>query len=182
MKRLTAILIFFSVEALLALLWVFLTPSASSHPAVLWLSIQRVALLALAFFLFAVLVTLAIYIGRSHAASTAVSQTLDRWCLEEGRLGSIILPLLVGPILIALGVWQVLATPLQYAAYSSWAPDTFPLLHAVVVSLLPLLCALALISLETAAYLVSRYRAVLAVPASWSWSRVSPALLGLLIV
>jgi hypothetical protein len=181
MKRPAAILFLFSVEALLAFLWVFLTPSGSGHPVLLWLSAQRLVLAAAVFGLFAVFVALAIRTGRSHAVASAASQTLDRWCRDEGRLGSILLPLLVGPILVAVGVWQVLGTPLQYAAYRTWAPDTFPLLHSVVVALLPPLCLVALISLETAAYLASSYRQVLAARASWPWTLVAPSVLGTLI-
>jgi hypothetical protein len=182
MKRPTAILILFSIEGLLALLWVFLTPSASGRPVFLWLSAERLGLVALAFGVLAVLLALAIYTHRSPTASPRLSRALDRWCLEEGRLGSMLLPLFIGPVLLGLGLWQVLGTPLQYAVYWTWAPETFPLLHSVVVGLLPLVCLLALISLELAAYLVSGYHAVLAVRASWSWTRIAPALLWLLIV
>jgi hypothetical protein len=181
MKRPAAILVFFSIEALLAFLWMFLTPSESGSPVFLWLSAQRLILVALAFGVFAILLAFSLYAHASSAISTAVARALDRSCLDEGRLGSILLPLSIGPILIALGVWQVLATPLQYARYGAWAPDTFPLLHAVVLAILPLLCLLILVSLEAAGYLGHRYRTVLTIRASWSWSRMAPALIWLLI-
>jgi len=181
MKRPAAILVFFSVEALLALLWVFLTPSESGRPVILWLSAQRLVLVAIAFGLFAGILALAIYTSRSNAVSSAVSQSVDRWCLDEGRLGSILSALLVGPIMIALGVWKVLGTPLQYELYRTWAPETFPLLHAVVLALLPIFSLLILVSLEAAACLAYAYRSALTVKASWSWNRMAPVVMGLLI-
>jgi hypothetical protein len=181
MKRYTSILILFSIEGLLALAWVLLTPSGSGGALFLWLSGQRLVLVALAFGVFASLLTFTVRAHRSSAIFASTSRALDRWCLDEGRLGSILLPLFMAPILIALGIWQILSTPLQYSVYRTWAPETFPLLHAVVLALLPLLCLVVLISLEAAVYLGSRYRAVLTVRGSWPWTRMAPALLWLMI-
>ena len=33
---------------------------------------------------------------------------------------------------MSTGTWLVLRTPLEFSAYRNWAPDTFPLLQAVV--------------------------------------------------
>jgi len=91
------------------------------------------------------------------------------------------IPLVAVPLLISAAIWMVLSTPLAFTAYGSWAPDTFPLLYAVVKAILPLLCLLLLASVEVAAYLGWRYRSRLLTVESWPWTRVSSAVILLLI-
>ena len=107
---------------------------------------------------FFALVVLAVYVWRSNSVSGRIGQDLDRWCVDESRLGALLIPLVVAPLLIAAALWTVLRTPIEFSAYRTWAPDTFPLLNAVVSAILPLLCLLLLTSLEAAAYLGWRYR------------------------
>ena len=181
MKRPLALLAILSVQALAAFLWTVFTPSESGHGVFLWLSTQRLLLSALAVGVFLSLLAVTLYAWRSKTALQDVLQTLDRWCIDEGRLGALLLPLVLVPLAALAAVWQVLRTPLLYAAYQDWAPETFPFLRAVTTALLPLLCLTLLISLETAAYLASRYRGPLTSAKSWSWRRLSAALIPLII-
>ena len=181
MKPLRAPLMLLCVQALAAFLWTFYSPSESANGAFFWLSAPRLLLAALALSTLLALVTLTLYLWHSNTVSAHFFETLDRWCIGERRLGSLLIPLVAVPLLISMAIWMVLRTPLEFSAYRSWAPDTFPLLYAVVKAILPLLCLLLLTSLEVAAYLAWRYRSRLLIAESWPWTRVSSALILLLI-
>ena len=107
----------------------------------------------------------------------AVKNRLDRFCLEEGRLGSLLIFIvLISLSILAATIW-VIRTPLEYAAYRGWAPDTFPLLHSLVEALLPFLLLGVLIAIEFAVYLVIQYRPAVSDPAFWSWTQIGPVLI-----
>jgi hypothetical protein len=181
MKPLRAPLMLLCVQALAAFLWTFYSPSESASGAFLWLSAPRLWLAALALTTFLALVALTIYVWHSNTVSTHFFETLDRWCIDERRLGSLLITLVAVPLPIFAAICMGLRTPLAFSAYRSWAPETFPLLYAVVKAILPLLCLLLLASLEVAAYLGWRYRNRLLTAESWPWTRVSSALILLLI-
>ena len=181
MKPLRALLPLLCVQALAAFLWTLYSPSEAASGAFLGLSAPRLFLAALCLIAFLGLVTLTLYVLRANTVSFRFFETLDQWCIDERRLGSMLLPLIAVPLLISAGIWIVLRTPLTFSAYRSWAPDTFPLLYAVVKGILPLVCLLLLTSLEAAAYLAWRYRSRLLIPESWAWTRVSSSLILLLL-
>ena len=182
MKPVRALVTLFCVQGLAACLWTFFTPSEIRSGAFLWFSIPRLLLAILAFGAFLALVVLALYAWRSSRLADQISQTLDRWCVDEKQLGALLLPLIVVPVLASAGLWLVLRTPGEFSAYRAWAPDTFPLLQTVLRAILPLLGLLLISSLESAAYLGWRYRSRLKAAESWSRTRVSSSFILLLIV
>ena len=173
MRRVLTLLALVSVQSLAAFVWTIFTPSESGHGVFLWLSTQRLLLAVLALGVCLTLVALTLYAWRDKAARERALQTLDQWCLAEGRLGALLVPLIAVPVLVSAALCYVLRTPLEFAAYQAWAPDTFPLLQAVVRALLPLLCLVLLTGLEVAVYLAIRYRRLLTSAESWSWRRLS---------
>ena len=100
---------------------------------------------------------------------------------KTGRLGSLLLFLLIVPLLLLTGTLKATLTPLQYDAYRNWAPDTFPLLHSLVGAILPLLLFIILMALEFAVYLGIHYRSALSDPAQWSWAQIGTSSLVLLV-
>ncbi len=181
MKRLLALLTLFSIEGLAAFLWTFFSPSEVGHAVFLWLSTQRLLLSIVALIALLALMALALSVRRSRAASDRILQTFDRWCIDEQRLAALLIPLIVAPLLIAAAIAEVLRTPLEYAAYQAWAPNTFPLLRAVVGAILPLVCLSLLLCFEAAAFLGLRYRRILTTRETWSWGHISTSLIFLLI-
>ncbi len=181
MKGMRLLLFLFGAEALAAFLVTLLTPSESGRAVVLWLSRERLLLSVIVLLFCAAVLALALVVGLSSRRLERLLAWLDDWCLAKGRLAQSLLFLSITPILLATGAFAVILTPLSYAAYRSWAPDTFPLLHAVVEGLLPLLLCAILIRLELGAYLAIRYREALLTRQAWAWERIGPFLLGLLI-
>jgi hypothetical protein len=171
-----------SLEGLIACLGTLLTPSESGRAVLLWLSAQRLILLALMLALWLGLVGVTLVLWRSPRRLTGMLESIDDWCLARKHLAQLLLLLFVLPLLLAASALVVLLTPLKYTAYQTLAPATFPLLHALVAGILPLGLLLLLISLEVGVYLAWRYRSMPAARETWSWIHVGPALLLLLIL
>lgn len=181
MKGLRALLFLFSAEGLVAFLITLFTPSESGHAVLLWLSRERIVLSGLVLVFWISLLALALFAGLSTRRLEALLAWLDDWCLKRGRLGASLIFLAVTPILLAAGALAIALTPLSYPAYRSWAPNTFPLLHALVVGILPLLTCVIVIRLEAGAFLAVRYREAVLRRETWAWNRIGPVLLVLLI-
>ncbi|MGZ6315664.1 MAG: hypothetical protein ACXWNQ_00240, partial [Anaerolineales bacterium] len=174
LKRLLAL---YCAEGFLTVLWIFFTPSEGRSAVILWLSRERLVLLAGALLIWVLLMAAGIASWHSPAIVEAVRNRLDRFCLEEGRLGSLLILLALIPLSGLAATIKVIRTPLEYAAYRGWAPDTFPLLHSFVEALLPFLVLGVLIAIEFAVYLVIQYRPAVSDPAFWSWARIGPVLI-----
>ncbi len=181
MKQSRWLLILFCIQGLLAVVWVFNTPSESGNAIVWTFSRERLLLLVVTLALWAGILGAAIWLWSSSINLEFVHEKLDQWCLEQKRLGPSMLFLFIIPLLIAAAALKVSLTPLEYAAYQSWAPDTFPLLHALVKAVLPLLFFLLLMAIELGAYLAIRYGKVVAQSESWAWERMGPSLILMLI-
>ncbi len=181
MKGLRALLFLFSAEGLAAFLVTLFTPSESGHAVMLWLSRERIVLSGLVLLFWICLLAVALFAGLSSRRLEALLAWLDDWCVQRGRLGATLIFLTVTPLLLAAGTLSIALTPLSYAAYRSWAPNTFPLLHALVLGLLPLLACVIVIRLEAGAFLAIRYREAVTRGETWAWNRIGPLLLGLLI-
>ena len=177
LKRLLAL---YCAEGFLTVLWIFFTPSEGRSAVILWLSRERVVLLTAALLLWVLLMAGGIASWRSPAVAEAIKSWLDRFCLEEGRLGSLLISIVLISLSVLAATIKVIRTPLEYAAYRGWAPDTFPLLHSLVEALLPFLLLGILIAVEFAVYLVIQYRAAVSDPAFWSWAQIGPALIFLI--
>jgi hypothetical protein len=177
MRSLKGLLALFSVQALLALLWIFFTPSESGRAVILWLSRERLLLLGIAFLVWAALVAAAIFLQRSRIALGWAQARLDRFCLEHQQLGSLLIFLVVIPLLVLAASLRVAFNPLDYGAYRNWAPVTFPLVHSLAIVVLPLLLLFVLAALEFAAFLSVHYGQSVRDPGIWSWSRIGPPLL-----
>lgn len=181
MRSLKALLALLCVEGFAAVLWTFLTPSEGGHAVFLWLSRERIALFGLALLLWAASLGLSLRLWFYPSSLEAAHAWLDGLCLIGKQLGSLLIFLAVVPLSLLAALLAVVLTPPEYAVYRTLAPDTFPLLHSVVLGLLPILLFLILASLESAVYLGIHYRRALATREMWSWSRIGPALLGLCI-
>jgi hypothetical protein len=180
MRSLKWLLALYVIEGLLAVAWTFFTPSESGSAVVLWLSRERLLLFGLTLFAWLVILGTAIWFWRSPAHTKSVQAGIDRYCLEDKRLAPVLIYLLVLPLLLLAASLRVVLTPLQYSAYRSWAPDTFPLLHSVVGAALPLILLASLMALELAAYLAMHYLQALVDRAFWSWRQTGPFLILLL--
>ena len=181
MKLPRALLALYCAEGFLLVLWTFLTPSESGKAVLLWLSRERLVLLAVALALWVAVLALSVMLWRSPEFLETAQASLDRFCLEERHLGAFLLCLIVIPIIVIASVLAVALTPLEYAAYRSWAPNTFHLVHSLVLAFLPLLTLAILIAIESAAFLALRYRQHLRDRAIWAWSQITPALFLLLV-
>jgi hypothetical protein len=182
MTPLLALLLVLDLEALAALLWAFFTPSESGQGVFLWLSPQRLVLVALLLVICVGLLAVSIQLRRSKGSTERLTRTLDAWCLDQGQLAASLLALSILPLLAAAAALAVLLTPLQYEAYKTWAPGTFPLLRSIVSALLPLLAFKVIACLQIAVVLALRYRRVLFTSAVWARDRIALALLVLLAV
>jgi hypothetical protein len=172
-----ALLLVLGIESLAALLWAFLTPGETNGQILLWLSPQRLALAGVI-----LVVTLGIFAAwwRIRASSTSrqgAQSLLDGFQIEKGLLAPALLFLTILPLLLVAAVTSILRTPLDYEAYRTWAPDTFPLLRSITTATLPLVAFVALACLQTAAFLAERYRFRLASPGTWALGRIGPSLL-----
>jgi len=177
MKLLRGLLALYCIEGLLAVLWIFLTPSESGRALLLWLSTERLALFILAILLWAAVLGVSFAVWRSTELARSLLARLDRFCIEEKGLGALLITFSVLPLLVLAAVLKVVITPPAYAAYKVWAPDTFPLLHSIVLALLPFLVFFIVASLEFTAFLALRYRHSLAAPGIWALRKIGPALL-----
>ena len=158
MKSLKWLLALCCAEGFVTVLWIFFTPSEGKSAIVLWLSRERILLSGFALVLWGMLLVAGITAWRSPIILELVHAKIDRFCLEDQRLGSLLLFLLVIPLLVLASTLKVALTPLEYDAYRSWAPDTFPLLHSLVGALLPFLALISLIGIELAVFLAIRYQ------------------------
>lgn len=181
MTALMALLLILDLEGLAAFLWAFFTPAESGQAVFLWLSPSRLFLAGLLLLICAALLAASIHLWRSRAAAEDLETRLNAWLVEQGRLAPALLALVVLPLLLVAGILAVLLTPLEYEAYSSLAPDTFPLLHSIVSALLPLLALLVMLMLQSAVFLVTRFRRSVLEPSTWAWHRIDGPLLALLI-
>ncbi len=180
MKGARLLLALFSVEGLLAFLVTLFTPSGSGHAVLLWLSRERILLLGIVFLLWAAFVTLTLIAWLSTRRLERILGWLDAWCVTQHRLGASLIFLFLTPILLAAAALAVILTPASYSAYRGWAPNTFPLLHAFVVAVLPLLLLAILARVELGIFLALRYREALVSPETWAWSRIGLFLILLL--
>ena len=180
MKPLKGLLALYCLEAFLALLWTFFTPSETERAIFLWLSPGRLVLAALALGLWLAVVALTAALWRSPASLESMEGKLHEICIRQRHLSSFLLFLFIPPLLLLAAALGVLLTPSIYSAYRTWAPDTFPLLHSLISALLPFVLLLILISLELGIYIALHFRGALADPALWSWSRLARSLLVLL--
>ena len=181
MRSLKLLLFLCSIEAPLAAFWTFITPSERGSAVWLWLSRERILLFGLTFIASSVIVAVTIWLWRSGPSLESAQSRLDQFSLSQKRLVPLLIYVLVLPILILVATLKISLTPVEYSAYRSWAPDTFPLLHSLVSAALPLLLLAALIGLEFAAYLIFQYRHAFADRGFWSWRRIAPSALVLLI-
>lgn len=181
MTPLAALLLIFDLEGLAALLWAFFTPSESATGVFLWLSPVRLLLVAVLLLIWLTLLAASIRLWRSEAASQRALRWLDTWLVDQRQLAPALVALSVVPLLAAGAALAILLTPLQYEAYKTWAPDTFPLLHSVINAVLPLLALVSLAGIELAVFCALRYRRALFTSATWAWERIAPSLLLLLI-
>jgi hypothetical protein len=181
LKQSRWLLVLICLEGLLAVLWTFLSPSETGSAVFLWLSPQRILLLAFSLALWLGILAATITFWRSPIHFESIHRKLDHWCLEQQRLGSFLIFLFVIPFLILVALLIVALTPLDFAAYRSWAPDTFPLLHASVGATLPLLLFSILVCIECGMYLAIRYRQAVIKAETWSWERIGLSLILVLI-
>jgi hypothetical protein len=181
MKAARGLLVLFSVEGLLAFLVTLFTPSESGRAVLLWLSRERLALLGLVLLVWGAFLAATLVLWRSTPRVERLLASLDDWCLSKGRLGAALVFFFVTPILLVTDAFAVVLTPLSYPTYQRWAPETFPLLHALVVGILPLLLLLLFIMLEVGVFLAVRYRAAALASQSWAWTRIGSCLILLLI-
>jgi len=181
MKSLRWLLALYCVEGFLAVLWTFLTPSESGSAIILWLSRERLLLLGFALALWVIILAASITSWRWPGSLASGQTRLDRFCLDEGRLGSLLIFLLILPLLAFAAALKVALTPLEYGAYQSWAPDTFSFLHSLVGAILPLLLLITLMALEFAIYLGIHYRSALSNTALWSRAQIRTSSIVLLI-
>jgi hypothetical protein len=182
MTPVIALISVLDLEALAALLWTFFTPSESAQGVLLWLSRERLLLVAVLLLIWVVMLAATIRLLRSRVGFDRLTQRLDAWCLDQRRLAPALVALFTVPLLITAATLVVLLTPLHYEAYRLWAPDTFPLLHSIVSVLLPLSAFAAIGCVEIIAFLAIRYRRVLLTRETWAWERIAGPLLLLLIV
>ncbi len=181
MKSPRGLLALFCLEAFAALLWTFLTPSESGRAVFLWLSRERMVLSAFALTLWLAILAVTVVSWRFPSLLASAEAKLDHFCVEQKYLGPLLLFLLTPTLLLLGAVLAVLLTPPAYAVYRTWAPDTFPLLHSLVGAALPLLLLAILTVLESGIFLALRYRTALAESGTWSWNRIGPSLLALLV-
>ena len=183
MKYSRWLLILFCLEGFLAVLWMFLTPSESGSAVFLWLSPQRILLLIFSLALWMGVLAATIIFWRSPLYLESIHLKLDEFCLQQHRLIPLLIFFIVIPLLIYAGLLKVFLTPLEFAAYRSLAPDTFPLLHTLVAATLPVACFILLAAMEAGVYLIIRYRRELVQPETWFWKQIAPSLiLGLIVV
>lgn len=168
MTLLVAFLIATNIEALGALLWAFTTSSESGQALFLWLSPERVALVAVLFILWVGLLVLTVQLARSRDRTEQLLLDLDTLLIGGRRLAPAIIYFVILPLTVVIPAAIVLRIPLSFEAYRRFAPDTFPLLHALVAAGLPLLAFLSLASLECAIFLAVRYRRSLFASSLWS--------------
>lgn len=181
MKAVRGLLVLVNAEGLVAFVVTLFTRSESGRAVVLWLSRERILLLGLVLLVWGSILAGSTLVLFSKSRGEKLLGWLDDWCVGKRRLGAALIFLFVTPILLAAGALAVALTPLSYAAYRSWAPDTFPLLHALVLGLLPLLLFVVLARLELGAFLAIRYRNEAFKSETWGLSRVGPFLLVLAI-
>ena len=179
---LPGLLLLLALEGLAAFLWAFLTPAETGRQVLLWLSTPRLALAA---------ITLLICLGffaawcrmrASKLGSRDVLTPFDELLVKQAQLAPALLALTVLPILLTVAVVAVIRTPLDYQAYKTLAPDSFPLLRSLTFSVLPLVAFVVIAGIETAAFIALRYRRALISPSTWSLSRIGPSLLLIFIV
>lgn len=182
MMPLLALLLVFDLEGLAALLWAFFTPSESSQVQLLWLSRERLVFVLFLLFILALLVVATLRFLHSRVRAEHWLVGLDGWLTSQPRLAPTLIGLSFLPVLISAGALAVLLTPLDYEAYHTWAPDTFPQLHSIVNALLPLLALVVVMCLQAAIFLGARYRRVLWSSGQWSWDRLAPWVLLLLSI
>lgn len=176
MRSLKLLFALYVVEGLLAVALTFFTPSESGSAVFLWLSRERLLLFGLTVVAWLVILAAALWSWRSPGHLESVQAWIDRYCLEDKRLAPVLIYLLVLPFLLFAASLRVVLTPLEYSAYRSWAPDSFPLLHSVVGAALPLILLASLMALELAAYIALRHRQALVDRAFWSWRQNGPLL------
>ena len=181
MKAVRGLLALFSFEGLLAFLVTLFTPSESGRAVFLWLSGERLALVALVLLVWVCFLAATLILWLSASRVERLLARLDDWCLARGRLGASLIFFFVTPILLAAGAFAVVLTPLSYPSYRGWAPDTFPLLHSLVAGILPLLLFVVLVRLEVGIFLAVRYRGNVLGREAWAWKRIGPFLLLLAI-
>ncbi len=172
MKGARALLLLFSVEALLAFLVTLFTPSETGRAVILWLSRERILLLGFILLLWAGLAALTLIAWLSTPRLEWLLAWLDDWCLQKQRLGATLIYLFITPPLLTAGALAVMVTPLDYSAYRSWAPDTFPLLHSFVTAILPIVLFAVLARLELGLFLLIRYRSASFARDTWAWDRI----------
>jgi len=176
-----ALLLVLDLEGLAALLWTFFTPSESGQGVFLWLSRERLVIVALLLIVCLGMLAATVRLWHSKAASERLLQRLDSWLLDQRQLAPALIALFTVSLLVAAASLAVLLTPSEYEAYRAWAPDTFPLLHSVVSAVLPILAFMVIASIELAVFAALRYRRVLFTSAIWAWDRIASSLLLLLI-
>jgi len=122
-----------------------------------------------------------LWLWRSENHLQSIHTTLDDWCLKNQHLGAILIILFVIPLFLVLGILKVVVTPLDYKAFQAWAPETFPLLHSLVVSFLPILVFVLLTMIESGIYLAVRYRTAAILRETWTWQNIGNPLILTLI-
>jgi hypothetical protein len=181
MRHLKWLFILYSIQGLGAVLWTLFTPSESGRAVFLWLSPQRVLLLATILAFWGGVVGVTIWIWRSELHVEHLVAGLDQLCLAQARLGPLLILFFAVPLVISVAALKVLLTPLEFVAYQSWAPSTFPLLHALVAGSLPALIFVLLTMIEAGAFLTVRYWPAVVHRETWDWRQTGRPLVMLSI-
>ena len=167
MKLLRIYLLQGIAAGLCALLLALQTASEARSAVWFGFSYARLALMAVLLVLWLAWLVLTIAMWRSPARASQFLQAADGWLVGQQRLAPFMLHagIVLVPALVVMII--ILRTPLDFAAYGSLAPTTFPTIYSMVTRFLPLLCWLFWLAFSGLLVVGLRYWQALRKPATW---------------